>query len=127
MQPDIRVLLVDDEIDFLEITAKRLARRGYQVLTALTCREGRQAMASAAIDVVVLDVMLPDLDGIQCLQEIKKQFPAVAVILLTGHASMETGLRSLECGASDYCLKPVELEELADRIDIVYRDIKSQG
>lgn len=55
---------------------------------------------------------------------IKRLFPALAVILLTGHASMETGLKSMEYGASDYCLKPVELEELADKIEIVYRDAR---
>lgn len=122
MQKNINILLIDDEVDFLEITQKRLVRRGYQVVTALSCGDGMQALENSPVDVVVLDVMLPDMDGIQCLREIKKKFPEAAVILLTGHASMHAGLESLQCGASDYCLKPVELEELVDRIEIVYRD-----
>lgn len=122
MNVGISLLLVDDELDFLEITAKRLARRGFTVRTATNCREGLEALKAGPVDVVVLDVMLPDIDGIQCLREIKKLYPALAVILLTGHASMEVGLKSMEYGASDYCLKPVELEELVDKIEIVYRD-----
>lgn len=123
MSTGIRILLVDDEVDFLEITAKRLKRRGFVVSTAKTCAEGRQALAAAPVDIVILDVMLPDIDGIQCLREIKQLYPALAVILLTGHASMEAGLKSMEYGASDYCLKPVELDELVDKIEIVYADI----
>lgn len=122
MNDGISLLLVDDELDFLEITAKRLVRRGFTVRTAMSCGEGLEALAAAPVDVVVLDVMLPDVDGIQCLREIKKLYPELAVILLTGHASMEAGLKSMEYGASDYCLKPVELEELVDKIEIVYRD-----
>jgi len=122
---NISILLIDDEVDFLDITKKRLVRRGFEVKTAMSCVEGVSALEDASIDVVVLDVMLPDIDGIQCLKQIRRQFPAQAVILLTGHASMETGLESLECGASDYCLKPVEFEELVDRIEIVYRDAKA--
>ncbi len=118
----ISVLLVDDEPDFLEITAKRLARRGFDVRTATTCGGGMEAVAASPPDIVVLDVMLPDMDGIQCLREIKRQRPEQAVILLTGHASMEAGLKSMEYGACDYCLKPVELEELVDKIEIACRD-----
>jgi len=124
MQKNINVLLIDDEVDFLDITRKRMARRGYQVGVATSCAEGLAALKNSPADVVVLDVMLPDADGIQCLKEIKNQYPDIAVILLTGHASMETGLESLECGASDYCLKPVEFDELVDRIEIVFRDKK---
>ncbi len=122
MDGRISILLIDDEVDFLDITKKRLERRGFDVATALTCAEGVDALRAATIDVTILDVMLPDLDGIQCLKLIREQFPGTAVILLTGHASMEAGLESLECGASDYCLKPVDFDELVDRIEIVYRD-----
>lgn len=122
MQKDINILLIDDEEDFLEITAKRLSRRGYYVVTALNCKKGLQILETFPANVIVLDVMLPDRDGIACLQEIKKRNPSPEVILLTGHASIETGLQSLRHGASDYCLKPVDFEELVDRIEIVFRD-----
>ena len=122
MNSDITILLIDDEVDFLEVTAKRLARRGYRVAAAASCGEGIRALDETAPDVVVLDVMLPDRDGLQCLKEIRGKHPATAVILLTGHASMHAGLSSIDYGASDYCLKPVDLDELVDRIEIVCRD-----
>lgn len=127
MQENINILLIDDEYEFLEITVKRLRRRGYGVRTAMSCGDGLDVLGAEAVDVVILDVMLPDVDGIQCLKEIRRQHPDVSVILLTGHASMEAGLKSMEYGASDYCLKPVELEELVDRIEIVYRDAQRGG
>jgi DNA-binding response OmpR family regulator len=121
----IRVLLVDDETDYLEITAKRLARRGYEVATAADCRTGLAILADSPVDVVVLDLMLPDMDGNECLQEIRKDQPSLGVIMLTGHASVHTGLTCLENGANDYCLKPVPLDELVEKIEIVYRDMRS--
>jgi DNA-binding response OmpR family regulator len=72
--------------------------------------------------VVVLDVMLPDKDGILCLKEIKQAWPATVVILLTGHASMQAGLKSVEYGAHDYCLKPVEFDTLLEKIRIAWRE-----
>lgn len=127
MEGKINILLVDDEIDFLEITAKRLVRRGYEVKTAVNCGDSIRVLESSPVDVVVLDVMLPDTDGIHCLKDMKRLYPSTAVILLTGHASMEAGLECLDSGASDYCLKPVEFDELVDRIEIVYRDMNSRG
>lgn len=120
----IRVLLVDDETDYLEITAKRLTRRGYEVMTAPDCRTGLASLAGSAVDVVVLDLMLPDMDGNDCLKEIRRDHPTLGVIMLTGHASVHTGLTCLENGANDYCLKPVPLDELVEKIEIVYRDMR---
>lgn len=121
----IRVLLVDDEADYLEITAKRLTRRGYVVTTASDCRTGLASLAASSVDVVVLDLMLPDMDGNDCLKELRKGFPTLGVLMLTGHASVHTGLTCLENGANDYCLKPVPLDELVEKIEIVYRDMKN--
>ena len=122
MNEKINVLLIDDERDFLDITAKRLSRRGYNVMTAESCAGGLEAMARTAADVVVLDVMLPDRNGVECLREIKRSFESAAVLLLTGHASIEAGLESIKYGADDYLLKPVSLEELVEKIEIVFRD-----
>lgn len=122
MDKKINILLVDDEQDFLEITTKRLSRRGYDVRSATNCSEAIQIIGSGWPEIVVLDVMLPDKDGIQCLKEIKQQWPAIVVILLTGHASMQAGRQSLEYGANDYCLKPIELDELEEKIKIAYRE-----
>ncbi|RJQ45932.1 MAG: response regulator [Gaiellales bacterium] len=122
MNGPVRVLLVDDEPDFLEITAKRLGRRGYQVQTATSCLQGIKALEAGGADVIILDVMLPETDGIECLKKIRRLFPECAVILLTGHASVQTGLSGIAEGADDYCLKPVEVEELVDKIEIARRD-----
>ncbi|MBE0429158.1 MAG: response regulator [Thermoleophilia bacterium] len=117
------VLLVDDEHDFLDITAKRLTRRGYHVLTADNCLRATEELDREPVDVVVLDVMMPECDGVDFLKEIKESHPRIGVVLLTGHASIEAGLRSLESGASDYLLKPVSLEDLIEKIEILYRDL----
>lgn len=122
MTEPVRILLVDDEIDFLETTGKRLARRGHGVRTAATCAAAFEQLATGWPQVVVLDVMLPDKDGITCLRELKQLWPDTVVILLTGHASMEAGLKSMEYGAHDYCLKPVEFEALLEKICIACRE-----
>jgi len=122
MNKRINILLVDDEKDFLDTTTKRLARRGYEVKSVMNCSDAIQEIWSGWPEVVVLDVMLPDRDGIQCLKEIKEKWPSSVVILLTGHASMQAGRQCLEYGANDYCLKPIELDELVEKIKIAYRE-----
>ncbi|MEW6221421.1 MAG: response regulator [Thermodesulfobacteriota bacterium] len=118
----LRILVVDDEEDFRELTGKRLARRGYTVRTAGSCQEALAHLTREPAEVVVLDVKLPDRDGIDCLVTIRERWPAVAVIMLTGHASVSAGLLGLERGASDYCLKPLELAALVEKIEIAARD-----
>lgn len=127
MTTDLKILLIDDEADFVETTCKRLIRRGYSAKTALTCAEGLTIIASGWPEVVVLDVMLPDRDGVDCLREIKEKWPALPVILLTGHACMQTGMHGLEYGASDYCLKPIDLETLVEKIAIAHRESQKPG
>jgi len=122
MSDRFNILLVDDEKDFLEITTKRLMRRGYNVRNATTCSEALLIIEGDWPEVIVLDVMLPDRDGIECLKEIKRKRPSSIVILLTGHASMQAGRQSMEYGANDYCLKPIELDELIEKIEIAYRE-----
>lgn len=115
-----RILLVDDETDFLKTTQKRLLRRGFEVRIAATCAEALQEVETGWPQVVVLDVMLPDTGGIECLKMIKQKLPGLTVVMLTGHASMQAGLLGMEYGASDYCLKPIELDELVEKIEIAY-------
>lgn len=117
----ISLLIVDDEVDFLEVLSKRLSRRGFHVYTATTCTEGLSVIKDNKIDVIVLDVMLPDKNGLECLVEIQK-LQRIPVVLLTGHASYKMGIESLKLGAKDYCLKPIDLEELVEKINIAYRD-----
>lgn len=121
MKTPISILMVDDEPELLEIITKRLGRRGFSVHTALCCSDALKALRAGPVDVIVLDVMLPDKNGIQCLGEIKELFPDVAVILLTGHASTQTGIESLKLGAIDYCLKPMDIDILSEKIEIAFR------
>ena len=117
-----RILLVDDETDFLQTTGRRLERRGFQIRTATTCTGGLMIVESGWPQLVVLDVMLPDQDGIECLRLIRTMQPRLPVVMLTGHASLQDGIKGMEYGANDYCLKPIELDELAEKLLIALRE-----
>jgi len=119
------ILLIDDEEDFLETTSRRLRRRKFEVKTATRCAEAMPVVVAGWPHVVVLDVMLPDTDGMECLRQIKQQAPHLPVVMLTGHASMQASLQGLEHGASDYCLKPIEFDELVEKIIIAFNDAGS--
>jgi two-component system, OmpR family, response regulator len=116
-----RILLVDDEQDFLETTSKRLKRRGLTVATARDCQEALAVIEENPPEVVVLDLVLRENSGLACLEKIKRYWPAIAVIFLTGHTSLRAATECIEQGAADYCLKPVELEELLEKIQIASR------
>jgi DNA-binding response OmpR family regulator len=122
MKQPRKILLVDDEEDFLETTSRRLGLRSFEVRTAICCAEAMAEITAGWPDVVVLDVMLPGIDGFECLQRFKQAAPRIPVIMLTGHASMQSSVRGLQYGASDYCLKPIELSELVEKIIIAYKD-----
>ncbi len=113
----ITVLLVDDERTFVETLSKRLALRRLQVLTAFSAAEALRVLAERAVDVVVLDVRMPDMDGIATTRAIRETHPLVEVILLTGHASLEASLEGMSLGAFDYLLKPVAIDELMFKIE----------
>ena len=117
----ISVLLVDDEEAFVEATAKRLTLRRFGVSTATRAEEAFATLEKNPIDIVVLDVRMPDLDGIEATRTIKASYPLVEVILLTGHANMEASLEGMKMGAFDYLLKPLNIDELVYKIEDAYR------
>ena len=108
----IKIMLVDDEERFLSTTKTLLARHGYEAFTATSGEEALALMKERLFDVVLLDVKMPGMDGIETLKEMKKMQPLAEVILLTGHASVETSIDGMKLGAFDYLLKPVKLEDL---------------
>jgi DNA-binding response OmpR family regulator len=110
------ILLIDDETQFLVTMAKRLRKRGFLVREAGSGLEGLRELEVEPADVVVLDVGMPDMDGIQVLREIKLRFPQVQVLMLTGHADMEVAISGMAMGAFDYLMKPVELDVLVGKI-----------
>ena len=110
------VLLVDDEVPFVETMTKRLSKRELMVLPAYSGREALEKLAENAVDVVILDVKMPGMDGIQTLRQIKQTYPLVEVIMLTGHATIETAVEGMRLGAFDYLMKPCEIEELLAKV-----------
>lgn len=111
-----RVLLVDDEEQLVTTMAKRLRRRGFIVLEAVNGLEGLRHLEETPVDVVLLDVRMPGLDGIQVLREIKMRHPRTEVIIFTGHSDMEAAISGMAMGAFDYLMKPVELDVLVGKI-----------
>ena len=113
---DLRLLLVDDEVEFLEPMAARLRRRQLACTIAQSGAEALQALAREPFDCAVVDAKMPGMDGVELLRRIRRDYPEVAVILLTGHASVDLGVQGLELGAFDYLMKPVDLDELLDTV-----------
>ncbi|MDY6832960.1 MAG: response regulator [Thermodesulfobacteriota bacterium] len=111
------VLLVDDEEAFAASNAKLLSNRGYDVRTALDGETALQVLAENAVDVTVLDVRMPGMDGISLLTEIKKRYPLVEVIMLSGQATFEAAVEGLKLGASDYLMKPCQITDLIGKIE----------
>lgn len=115
-QERIKVLLVDDEEGYVNILAKRLTKRDFEVKTALSGGEGIQALRRDDFQVAVLDLKMEDMDGIEVLKIFKKMVPQMAVIMLTGHGSEQAAREGIELGAFDYLTKPCELEELVEKL-----------
>jgi DNA-binding NtrC family response regulator len=112
----LRVLLVDDEPEFLLSLKPVLQRRNMEVVTAGNGAEALQVLKQAIVEVVVLDVKMPGLDGLQVLQHIRREYPRLEVILLTGHPTMETAFEGMKLGACDYVMKPPDIDHLAQAI-----------
>ena len=111
---DFKLLLVDDEVEFLEPMAARLARRRVSCTTAQNGVEALKILGAEHFDCAVVDVKMPEMDGLELLRRMRWNHPDVPVILLTGHASVELGVQGMELGAFDYLMKPVDLDELLD-------------
>jgi FixJ family two-component response regulator/two-component sensor histidine kinase len=112
------VLVADDEEGFAEMLGKRMARRNITVLTASSGQETlAQLLANPALDVIVLDMKMPDMDGTEVLAEIKRRSPLVEVILLSGHTTVESAIDGMRLGAFDYLVKPCELSVLVAQIE----------
>ncbi len=112
-----KVLIVDDEKDFVEMFSLRLQETGERVFTAYNGKECLDILEGEDIDVVVLDIKMPGMDGIEVLREIKKRHPIVEVILLTGHGAIETAVTGMKLGAFDYLLKPADAREMAKKLE----------
>jgi len=116
----VRVLLVDDELEFIDPLAQRLDARGFAVDTAVSADLALCIIKEKELDVVILDVLMPGKSGIEALKEIKQEKPLVEVIMLTGHATVETAIQGMKLGAFDYLMKPINIDDLVEKIKKSY-------
>jgi DNA-binding response OmpR family regulator len=112
----LKVLLVDDEVEFVSTLAERLRLRGIETRTANDGEEAFRQIASDPPQVVVLDVMMPGMGGLKVLERIKADYPGMPVILLTGIGTTQDGVAGMRLGAFDYLMKPLQIEDLIQRI-----------
>jgi DNA-binding response OmpR family regulator len=113
---DLKVLLVDDESEFVSTLAERLYLRGFHATTAHDGEDAIRTVLEEKLDLIVLDIKMPGLSGIEVLKEIKKIEPQLPIILLTGHGSTKEGMEGMKYGAYDYLMKPVDINELIQKI-----------
>jgi DNA-binding NtrC family response regulator len=117
---EMRIMLVDDEERFLATTQKLLARKGIDVITATSGSEALDKLVTANVHVVIMDVKMPGMDGLATLKAIKSRYPSIEVIMLTGHATVESAVDGLEAGAADYLMKPADIDELVAKAEEAY-------
>ncbi len=112
-----KLMLVDDEAPFVETMTKRLVRRGFEVVSAFSGPEALGLLKRLTdIDVVILDVKMPGMDGIEALREMKTAYPLLEVIMLTGHATVESAIEGMKLGAFDYLMKPCDMDQLLSKV-----------
>ena len=112
------VLLVDDEVPFVETMTKRLKKRDLVVNVAFSGQEALDILDKHRnTDVVILDVKMPGMDGIETLEKIKKSYPLTEVVMLTGHATVESAIEGMKKGAYDYLMKPCDIDQLMQKVE----------
>lgn len=115
---DAKVLLVDDEKAFVDTMAKRLKKRNLKIAKAFSGEEALEHIqVHPKVEVVILDVKMPGMDGRAVLKEIKNSHPLIEVIMLTGHATVESGIEGMKVGAFDYLTKPCDIDNLIAKVD----------
>jgi DNA-binding response OmpR family regulator len=108
----IKVLLVDDEVELLQALSERLELRGFEVATARSGEEAMGVMQRAAPDLMVLDLRMPGIDGMEVLRCTRRNYPRLQIIMLTGHGSEKDREMALSLGVFEYLQKPVDIGEL---------------
>ena len=111
-----KVLLVDDEEEFIELMSQRLETRGLKVVTVSNGEAAVAKVADQSFDVAIVDLAMPGIDGIETLKQIKAERPDMEVIMLTGQATVKTGIEAMKYGANDFLEKPVDLNVLMEKI-----------
>ncbi|HSL19763.1 MAG TPA: response regulator [Methylomirabilota bacterium] len=113
----LNLMLVDDEERFLATTTKLLERQGHRVATATSGQEALDKLERQEVEVVILDVKMPGMDGLAVLREIRVRFPLVSVIMLTGHGTIESAVDGMKLGAFDFVTKPCDIDDLVAKAE----------
>ena len=121
----MKVLVVDNEVEFASTLAERLRLRKIDAESVFFGEDALPAVARFQPDVLILDLDMPDITGLEVLSRVKNVDPAIEVILLTGHGSFDAGITGMELGAYDYLIKPVDLSQLMEKITEAYKKRKS--
>ena len=112
------IMIVAAEVPFVETVVKRLGKRNIETLAAFSAEEGLEKLKTHQnLEAIVLDIKMPGMDGIAALKEIKRLVPLVEVIMLTGHATIESAIEAMKLGASDFLMKPCDIEELILKVE----------
>ncbi|NCC76945.1 MAG: response regulator [Clostridia bacterium] len=111
-----RVLLIDDEQDFMDVLAERMRDRGMEVSTATSPLIAMDMAADGNYDAIILDLMMPEMDGMEALALLREKNPDLQIILLTGHATIEKGIEAMKLGAMDFLEKPIDIQTLNEKI-----------
>ena len=122
----VKVLLVDDEEEFVSTLAERLRLRKITTLVATDGDEALRIINTQRPPIVVLDVMMPGMGGLDVLHQIKRNYPHIQVILLTGRGSTKDGIKGMRLGAFDYLMKPVNIEKLIDKMNEAFQASKQE-
>lgn len=120
------VLVVDDEKEFRDMTLKQLSKRDLSCDSAPDGDAALRILATKEFDVVLLDVRMPGKDGIETLREIKRRSPMIEVVMLTGHASVESGISGIKYGAFDYLMKPIDIDQLFEKLNAAFERRRSR-
>ncbi len=118
----IKILLIDDEEEFVTTLAQRLEFRGYISKTAESGQIGIDILANESFDIVIIDLMMPGLNGLETLKQIKSILPDIPAILLTGHGSTKAGIEGMNLGAFDYLMKPLDIDNLISKISLALKN-----
>jgi len=110
---------VDDEVDALDLMEELFLKHGYETYTARNGVEALEIIQEREPDIVISDMVMPGMDGIKLLDEVKKKYPDIAVIMITAHGTIETAVEAMKKGAKDYILKPLRLDEILSKIETI--------
>ena len=111
-----KVLLIDDELEFIETLGERMKSRGMDVSSTVSPKEGLDIVDKETFDAIILDLKMPEMDGMEVLKRLKNKNPDIQVILLTGNATVQKGIEAMKLGAMDLIEKPVDISALTEKI-----------